>query len=57
MKTMLAVLALILTAPAVAETPAQPTVSEPTTFEGWIRVSGEEFQLIANENRLRTGMS
>jgi hypothetical protein len=59
MKTplLIAAAALILSAPAMAETPAQPTVSEPTTFEGWIRVSGEEFQLITNENRFRTGMS
>lgn len=59
MKTslLIAAAAMILSAPAVAEAPAQPTLSEPTTFEGWIRVSGEEFQLITNENRYRTGFS
>ena len=57
MKTMIAVLALAIAAPAVAEAPVQPAVSGITTFEGWIRVSGEEFQLIANENRYRSGRS
>jgi len=57
MKTMLAVLALVVAAPAVAEAPVQPAVSGITTFEGWIRVSGEEFHLVANENRYRSGRS
>ena len=52
MKTplLIAAAAMILSAPAVAEAPAQPTLSEPTTFEGWIRVSGEEFQLVPEQS-------
>jgi len=54
MKTILTALALslIVAAPAVAE--VQPAPS-PTTFEGWINFSGEEFQLIESENRYVAG--
>ena len=38
-------------APAVEVQPA-PT---PTTFEGWINFSGEEFQLVENQNRYVSG--
>jgi hypothetical protein len=52
MKTILAALALSLAAPVAAEVQPAPT---PTTFEGWINFSGEEFQLIESENRYRAG--
>ncbi len=51
MSLIAAAFALSLTAAPVAE----PT--PPTTFEGWISFSGEEFQLIENENRYRAGVS
>lgn len=53
MKTILAALALslVIAAPAVAE--VQPT--PPTTFEGWINFSGEEFQLVESQNRYVAG--
>ena len=55
MKMILAALALslIVAAPAIAE--VQPGPTPPTTFEGWINFSGEEFQLIESENRYRAG--
>lgn len=52
MKTILAALALSLAAPVAAE--VQPALT-PTTFEGWINFSGEEFQLIESENRYVAG--
>ncbi|WP_425987409.1 hypothetical protein [Brevundimonas sp. TWP2-3-2] len=52
MKMILAALSLIVAAPAVAEVQPAPT---PTTFEGWINFSGEEFQLIESENRYVAG--
>ena len=54
MKTILAALALSLAVPAVAE--VQPA-STPTTFEGWINFSGEEFQLVENQNSYVAGRS
>ena len=51
MKTMLAALALALATPAMA----QDRPAAPTTFEGWINFSGEEFQLVDNQNRYRAG--
>lgn len=44
-----------LIAAALALSLTQPT--PPTTFEGWISFSGEEFQLIESENRYRAGVS
>lgn len=50
MSLIAAAFALSLTAaPAV-----EPT--SPTTFEGWINFSGEEFQLIENQNRYVSGL-
>ena len=53
MSLIAAALALSLSAAApVAEVQPAPT---PTTFEGWINFSGEEFQLIENQNRYVAG--
>ena len=49
MSLIAAAFALSLTAAPVAEAPT------PTTFEGWINFSGEEFQLVESENRYRAG--
>ena len=54
MKTILAALALSLAVPAIAEVQPAPT---PTTFEGWINFSGEEFQLVENQNSYVAGRS
>ena len=53
MSLIAAALALSLSAAApVAEVQPAPT---PTTFEGWINFSGEEFQLIESQNRYVAG--
>ncbi|WP_298161604.1 hypothetical protein [Brevundimonas sp.] len=52
MKMILAALSLIVAAPAAAE--VQPAAT-PTTFEGWINFSGEEFQLVESQNRYVAG--
>ena len=54
MKMILAALALSLAVPAIAEVQPAPT---PTTFEGWITFSGEEFQLVENQNSYVAGRS
>ena len=53
MKMILAALSLIVAVPAIAE--VQPAPTPPTTFEGWVNFSGEEFQLIESENRYVAG--
>ena len=52
MKMILAALALALAAPAAAHAQTAPA---PASFEGWINFSGQEFQLIENQNRYRAG--
>ena len=54
MKMLIGAIALWLVATAAS---AQDRPAPPTTFEGWINFSGEEFQLVDSQNRYRAGQT